>query len=164
MTREEMERNIREAAEILCGTVETRKLPKQHDPKKCASCGAPIFWARDESGKPRPIDAAPSADGTVRLFDRKGTIIWADTLTTERARYAGKLRTPHSKTCSKRDEWGQNGREGGHSAGLPQGDGAGGPVASAVGGGDRTDSGWVDMQRSGLHAPMVPGADSQKGA
>jgi hypothetical protein len=35
----------------------------------CSSCGAEIIWAKTESGKAMPLDAAPSASGNLILTD-----------------------------------------------------------------------------------------------
>ncbi len=39
-----------------------------HQPKKCGSCPALIFWAQTENGKSMPVDAEPTPDGNVILF------------------------------------------------------------------------------------------------
>lgn len=74
-----------------------------HEPKACSSCGAPIFWGQLPSRKSMPVNAEPSADGNVRLLDRRGSVL-AFVLTGDelaRARAAGaRLRTSHFATCA----------------------------------------------------------------
>jgi hypothetical protein len=76
--------------------------PPRHEPKICSSCSAPIFWGQLPSRKSMPVNAEPSADGNVRLVDRKGSVL-AFVLTGDelaRARAAGdRLRTSHFADC-----------------------------------------------------------------
>jgi len=63
----------------------------------CASCSAPILWARSSAtGKPMPIDAAPVADGNILLVGGLAVVLGRlerDAVTTE-PRYRS-----HFATC-----------------------------------------------------------------
>lgn len=100
--------------------------PKEHEPQRCRSCSAPIWWAqvidekgevqRKPDGKPRvmPVDFAPSEKGTVALARRGATVV-ARVLGAEQAQkirdtaWALKgthtLRTAHFATCPQADSW-----------------------------------------------------------
>lgn len=43
---------------------------------KCKSCSAAIVWAKTSAGKLIPIDAAPAADGNIRLWKGPSTGEW----------------------------------------------------------------------------------------
>jgi hypothetical protein len=86
-----------------------------HEPKKCRSCGTAIFWAQnDATGKSMPVDAEPSENGNVQLYDRGGSIV-ARVLGAERAQRirdaawalngTHTLRTSHFATCAQADQW-----------------------------------------------------------
>ena len=94
--------------------------PAGHQPQRCRSCSAEIWWAQvlDEKGqivkkpdgKPRviPVDFAPSEKGNVALA-RRGTAVVARVLGAERAQQirdaawalqgTHSLRTSHFATC-----------------------------------------------------------------
>jgi hypothetical protein len=93
-----------------------------HSPKRCASCDAPIFWARytkkDGSTVSLPIDAEPVQEGNIRLVDRSGGIVAFILLPREleAARAAAralktdpKLRVSHFSTCPNADKHRQRG-------------------------------------------------------
>jgi hypothetical protein len=107
-----MERNIREAAEILGATIEcvTPKGAHPHAPKQCRSCGAPIYWAQTDNlnpvtGKRRamPVDAEPHPEGSIQLVDRHGSVL-AFVIRPD-ARDGKKLRRPHFQTCPDAASW-----------------------------------------------------------
>jgi ferric-dicitrate binding protein FerR (iron transport regulator) len=78
-----------------------------HDPKRCRSCQAPIFWARTEAGRAMPVDAAPTPDGRVVLYDRGGTVMARTLKEGEQLRPGEKGRRPHHQTCPQAKEWRQ---------------------------------------------------------
>lgn len=86
-----------------------------HEPKKCRSCGAPIFWAQNATTrKSMPVDAEPSEKGNVQLYDRGGSVI-ARVLGAEDAQRTRDtawalsgthtLRTSHFATCRDAGSW-----------------------------------------------------------
>jgi hypothetical protein len=86
-----------------------------HQPKACRSCGAAIFWAKnDATGRSMPVDAEPSEKGNVQLVDRGGSVI-AKVLGPEEARQVRDsnwalrgvhvLRMPHFATCAQASSW-----------------------------------------------------------
>ena len=69
---------------------------------RCKSCGAPIRWGRTGSGRNIPLDAAPTPDGNVTMFDRIAVIHTKDSPPPE----PGELRyTAHFKTCPHAGSW-----------------------------------------------------------
>lgn len=63
----------------------------------CSSCGAHIVWATTEHGRLMPVDAAPSAEGNLRLTwvpSRKVYIVAARVKGGEKPLY-----TSHFATC-----------------------------------------------------------------
>jgi hypothetical protein len=74
------------------------------------TCNAPIVWARTAGGKLMPVDAEPSADGNVRLWDQQG-FVWARVVSADDAErmrrdpLAVPLRTSHFVTCSRPADW-----------------------------------------------------------
>lgn len=78
----------------------------QHDPKRCRSCNAPIFWAKDVStGKSRPVDAAPDDRGNAVLYDRGGTVMVRQLERGEEPHVGEKRRMFHHATCPDRANW-----------------------------------------------------------
>jgi hypothetical protein len=91
------------------------------------TCQAPIVWARTVTGKVMPVDAEPSDDGNIRLYERQGIIraevvtavkisssSWRADPTTIQTTYvpleaarsqAGPLRTSHFATCQRAADW-----------------------------------------------------------
>lgn len=64
----------------------------------CRSCGAPIVWATTANRKRMPVDAAPSARGTIMLRDGKAHVMGS--LEALSLRDAGvELHEPHHATC-----------------------------------------------------------------
>jgi hypothetical protein len=100
--------------------------PAVHEPQRCRSCDAQIWWAqvidekgeiqRKPDGKPRvvPVDFAPSEKGNIALA-RRGNAVVARVLGAERAKQirdaawalqgTHTLRTPHFATCPNADQW-----------------------------------------------------------
>jgi hypothetical protein len=76
-----------------------------HDPKKCRSCQASIFWAKTEAGRSMPVDAHPHPDGRVILADRGGTIVARMLKEGEAARPGEVPRRPHHMTCPQAAAW-----------------------------------------------------------
>jgi hypothetical protein len=76
------------------------------------TCLAPIVWARRHSGGGgvAAVDAEPSPDGNVRLFETQG-IVWARMVSDDEAvrmrrdPLAVPLRTLHSLTCQRAADW-----------------------------------------------------------
>ncbi len=86
--------------------------PKQHEPKKCSSCSAPILWAQtiDDQGRriPRdggrfksmPVDWEPTDRGNVVVYHRQAEGFVCRVLGRGKQPRAGeKLRTSHFATC-----------------------------------------------------------------
>jgi hypothetical protein len=71
----------------------------------CKSCGAEIVWCVTEQGKRMPIDAKPSDQGNVCMFEcpETGTdmcrVISRDELATWSADEDGQMYTSHFATC-----------------------------------------------------------------
>ena len=73
---------------------------------KCKTCGADIFWALTENGKPMPIDAVSTDNGNLEcVWDHNGRVL-AHVIAplflqmqTEAPRY-----TSHFATCPDADE------------------------------------------------------------
>jgi hypothetical protein len=79
--------------------------PLRH-PKRCRSCGAEIFWSRNETaGRAMPVDAAESPDGNVVLVDRGGAVISRVLRAGEEPRPGEKRRRPHHMTCPDAPSW-----------------------------------------------------------
>jgi hypothetical protein len=76
-----------------------------HEPKKCRSCGAPIYWGRTEAGKAMPVDVEPTPDGNVILFDRRGSVVALVLRRGEKAPPGAKLRKAHHATCPHAADW-----------------------------------------------------------
>ena len=76
-----------------------------HEPKKCRSCGASIFWAKTEAGKSMPVDAHPHPEGRVVLFDRGGSVIAKVLGKEEQPRPGENTRRPHWTTCPQAGNW-----------------------------------------------------------
>ena len=82
-------------------------------PHPCKHCGAPIYWGRTRKGRSFPVNAVPSAAGTVILRfcpstrpDGRGKTVLARTLRQGELLRPGECaRTPHSATCPKVGEW-----------------------------------------------------------
>lgn len=73
---------------------------------RCRSCGAPILWLTNEkTGKPAPIDAAPSAIGNVALVTGDRYAVLAKGALTLAREGGAELRTNHWITCTDADEW-----------------------------------------------------------
>ena len=86
---------------------------RQHEPKKCASCPAPILWAQslDDEGrriwdeerkrfKSMPVDWEPVPTGNVVVWDRPGEGFVCRVLKKGETPPAGaRLRTSHFATC-----------------------------------------------------------------
>lgn len=74
------------------------------------TCQAPIIWARTKTGKLMPVDAEPSPDGNVRVFEVQGNV-HARVVTDEEAErmrrdpLAVPLRTSHFVTCQRAADW-----------------------------------------------------------
>lgn len=74
------------------------------------TCRRAIIWARTEKGRSMPVDAAPTDQGTVRLFRYQG-VVQARVVTAEEADrmrqdpLAVPLRTAHFATCPASDAW-----------------------------------------------------------
>jgi hypothetical protein len=73
----------------------------------CRSCKHAIIWAETIAGKQMPVDAAPTATGTIQLSKEDGVV---------RARVVRcqlppdcevhqDLRTSHFATCKQADSW-----------------------------------------------------------
>lgn len=83
---------------------------------KCNSCGAEIYWLKNQkTSKPAPIDAQPSPTGNI-LVDQK-TSTYAVIGPKELPRYqamlpAGKLYTNHFVTCPQSRQWAHHGGRG----------------------------------------------------
>jgi len=76
-----------------------------HEPKKCRSCGASLFWSQTEAGRSMPVDAVPHPEGRVILYDRGGTVI-ARTLRQDEQPKPGEVtRRPHHMTCPQGNAW-----------------------------------------------------------
>lgn len=88
----------------------------------CRSCGAKIYWLKnDKTGKPAPIDAAPSVGGNIEID-----------LAAQTYRVVGKpelLRTPgyphrhtnHFQTCISANVWRRHGGSGMRGSRKPRG-------------------------------------------
>ncbi len=62
----------------------------------CKSCNAVVFWCKTESGKLMPVDAEPTGDGNLVIFDN-GNV---RAVTGEgRITFAGELHKSHFATC-----------------------------------------------------------------
>lgn len=70
----------------------------QHEPKRCG-CGAAIFWAQTEAGRSMPVDAEPTPDGNVVLYDRGGSVCARVLKKGEEPGPLEKRRRPHWMTC-----------------------------------------------------------------
>jgi hypothetical protein len=72
----------------------------------CASCGAPIFWAKTTHGKAMPVDAAARFDGNIVIRDGMAFVLGPRAEPTGEVRY-----TSHMWTCPKRDDWRKGGKQ-----------------------------------------------------
>jgi hypothetical protein len=67
----------------------------------CRSCDAEITWATSEqTGKPIPLDATPTANGNLALVNGKAHYYGADDERLHRERY-----TSHFATCPEAASW-----------------------------------------------------------
>ena len=75
----------------------------------CRFCGAPVIWAVTFRGGRMPVDAEPTADGTVLLLDAIGGQVNAIVVSRYELSSAringGPLRRAHRATCPKAKEW-----------------------------------------------------------
>lgn len=78
-------------------------------PSNCRSCGAPIYWAHTENGKPIPVDVAPAHDGNVLLTLNRATGQLKAEVYGAKNRHnipPGRNRyKSHFATCPDRDDW-----------------------------------------------------------
>jgi len=72
--------------------------------EKCRTCEAPIIWAVTERGKPMPVDAEPTPDGTV-LLEPLGLGFRARVLPAHRAFGRKDLRKSHFVLCPDAPKW-----------------------------------------------------------
>lgn len=71
--------------------------------KRCRSCGAPLAWAKTESGRWMPLDEAPVEDGNIALA-REGRDVVA--LNYEPLSHGGRPRyQSHYVSCPCADQW-----------------------------------------------------------
>jgi hypothetical protein len=68
----------------------------------CRSCGAPIVWARTDSGKRMPVDADPSEDGTL-VLEQAGAVLRAHVVGTVPGE--GSRHRAHFATCPDAESW-----------------------------------------------------------
>lgn len=71
----------------------------------CRSCNAQIVWAVTIGGKRMPVDAMPSADGTVALLERAGMAPLATVLSVTKRFGRKDLRTSHFAHCRDAGSW-----------------------------------------------------------
>ncbi|WFE41931.1 hypothetical protein [Micromonospora sp. WMMD998] len=72
--------------------------------ERCKSCPAQVIWATTERGKPMPVDAAPTSDGTV-LLEQVGSRLVARVLPAHRAFGRKDLRRSHFASCPDAAKW-----------------------------------------------------------
>lgn len=74
----------------------------EHRVTQCPSCGADVIWAISaRNGTRQPIDAEPSAAGSIRLTARPDQPPLAEVITNAARRFGLKLRVAHHATCPK---------------------------------------------------------------
>ena len=67
--------------------------------EKCSSCGALVFFATTERGKPIPVNPLPGEDGNMALRWDDSILIARVLPEGERAGYDGPLYVTHFLTC-----------------------------------------------------------------
>lgn len=75
--------------------------------KKCRSCDAPIIWALTPSGRKVPLDAEPSPEGNLRVYDiNNPTVAYLRPTDREAAKAGGQpLYISHFATCPQACVW-----------------------------------------------------------
>lgn len=72
----------------------------------CRSCHAPVIWAVTEAARSMPVDAEPSAAGTLVLEQRvEGRPPLARTIKAELRGGRTDLHTSHFATCPEAAKW-----------------------------------------------------------
>lgn len=79
--------------------------------ENCRSCAALIIWAETERGRSMPVDAQPSADGSIRLHAREQYRSPLAVVLPVAKRFGlTNLHTSHFATCPHAARWRQRGR------------------------------------------------------
>jgi hypothetical protein len=71
-------------------------------PSRCGSCGAPVLWARTETGKAIPLDAVPTERGNLVLADG---VVHVARILGHSPQYV-----PHFATCPHAGQWRRGGK------------------------------------------------------
>jgi hypothetical protein len=71
----------------------------------CRSCNAPIIWAVTDRGRDMPVNAEPSADGSVQLVGREGQAPLAKVLKVADRFGKTNLRRSHFADCPDAPRW-----------------------------------------------------------
>lgn len=71
-------------------------------PSRCSSCRAEILWAETTKGARMPLDATPSANGTVRVVGDVAVVLTAAQASVRRADDV--LYLPHWVSCPSADK------------------------------------------------------------
>jgi hypothetical protein len=82
-------------------SADARYTPPAYPTAPCTSCGALMIWTVTTAGKRMPIDAAPAADGNVKLTDRGAAMPPLAVVTTNPAQLFGVKQRwkSHFATC-----------------------------------------------------------------
>lgn len=74
------------------------------DTEPCRSCGKPIIWAETVNGKPMPVNAEPTIEGTLTVREREGRLPLAAVVSPHLA-FGRKLYVSHFATCKDAKTW-----------------------------------------------------------